>query len=320
MLVPVTVAVMVTDPDLSAFTVAVVDGDPAGTVTVALELSLDVHVTEAPLIVLPRLSFTTAVSVEVAPTLIVSDVGVTAMLAGAPAFTVTDAVPLAEPLVAVIVVVPGMRPVTTPNVETLATSGLLELQVTGRPPSTLPLASITTAVSVPVCATLSDSVPGFTVTLAAGTMVTVTLVVPLLPPLDAVIVAVPTSTPVTTPAAETVATAGLPEDHVTDGLTTALPFTSVTVAASGTVAPTDTLGDCGATVTLATGGAMIVMAAVALLVPLAAVIVAEPTLTPVTRPVTETVATAGLLEVQVSAALLTTLLLASITVAVSCCV
>jgi hypothetical protein len=59
-----------------------------------------------------------------------------------------------------------------------------------------------------------DDVAGVTRMLASGPVVTVTVEVPLLPPVDAVIVAVPTRAPVTTPLPETVAVAVLLDVHV----------------------------------------------------------------------------------------------------------
>jgi hypothetical protein len=64
--------------------------------------------------------------------------------------TVTADVPVFPSLVAVIVVVPGTRPVTTPELETVATSGLLDVQETARPLSTFPSASFIVALSVAV--------------------------------------------------------------------------------------------------------------------------------------------------------------------------
>jgi hypothetical protein len=52
--------------------------------------------------------------------------------------------------VAVIVVVPGSSPVTTPDCETLATSGLLEVHETVRPVSVVPAASFIVAVKFAV--------------------------------------------------------------------------------------------------------------------------------------------------------------------------
>ena len=74
------------------------------------------------------------------------------------------------------------------------------------------------------------AVAGLTVTEATGTLVTVTVAVPLCPSLVAVIVAEPAATPVTDPLAETVATAPLLVAQVTTRPLRAVPFASFGVA------------------------------------------------------------------------------------------
>jgi len=76
--------------------------------------------------------------------------GVTVTVETGASVTVTLDVPVFPSLVAVIVVVPGTSPVTTPDCETLATSGLLEVQETARPLSVFPAASFIVAVNVAV--------------------------------------------------------------------------------------------------------------------------------------------------------------------------
>src|SRR5256885_11484099 len=71
--------------------------------------------------------------------------------------------------------------------------------------------------------------------------VTVTVAVPLFPPLVAVIVAVPAPTPVTSPAALTLATPGLLVAHVIVRPVRARPNESCGVPLICTVLPTDTL-------------------------------------------------------------------------------
>jgi len=142
---------------------------------------------------------------------------------------------------------------------------------------------------------------GLTVTEATGTLVTVTVAVPLCPSLVAVIVAEPAATPVTKPLAETVAAAALLVAQVTTRPLRAVPFASFGVAVNCVVAPTVTPAAVGLTVTEATGTLVTVMADVPLCPSLVAVIVAEPAATPVTDPLAETVATAPLLVAQVTA-------------------
>ena len=78
------------------------------------------------------------------------DPGDKVTLATGSGLMVTVAVPLALPLVAVIVTVPvSFNPVgdTRPVAETVATPVLLELHVTGRPVNTVPPASLSVAAS-----------------------------------------------------------------------------------------------------------------------------------------------------------------------------
>ena len=81
-----------------------------------------------------------------------------------PRITVTAALPVCTPLVAVIVAVPTTSPVTSPVPLTGARAGALDAQVTDRPLSTLPLASLSVAVSC--------TVPPPDTVVAAGLMVT----------------------------------------------------------------------------------------------------------------------------------------------------
>src|SRR6185436_15199723 len=113
--------------------------------------------------------------------------------------TVTVAVPDFPSLVAVIVAVPGATPFTTPLGVTVAMAPLLVVQTMERPVSVLPLASCVTALSVVVPRTNAVAVDGETVTVATGGAVTVTVAVPDLPSLCAVIVTVPGATALTTP-------------------------------------------------------------------------------------------------------------------------
>ena len=93
--------------------------------TVATAVLLLVQVTDAPAITLPLASRTVAVNDAVLPMATVAVAGVTVTLAAVGALTVTVAVPLALPLDAVIVALPGPTPVTTPEAETVATAELL---------------------------------------------------------------------------------------------------------------------------------------------------------------------------------------------------
>jgi len=89
---------------------------------------------------------------------------------------------------------------------------------------------------------------------ATGIGVTVTVAVPLRPPLDAVMVADPTLTPVTTPLVDTAAAAGSLLVQDTDDPDIGFPAWSRTVAVIWAVCPTWTLVLPGVTLTLATVG------------------------------------------------------------------
>src|SRR5213080_1545278 len=153
------------------------------------------------------------------------------------------AVPLCASLVAVMVAGPTVAPLTSPLPLTVATAVLLDAQVTVRPVSVLPFASLRVAVSWNVRPVGTEAEAGVTVTAA----------VPLRPSLVAVIVAEPAAAPLTRPLLLTVATAVLLLDHVTLRPDSRFPFASLSVAVSCTAWPACTVADAGVTVTDATG-------------------------------------------------------------------
>src|SRR2546430_16738500 len=85
------------------------------------------------------------------------------------AATVIAAVPLCPSLVAVIVADPAATPVTSPLLLTVAAAVLLLCQVTVRPASELPFASLGVAVSGYVLPSFTVADAGVTVTDATGT-------------------------------------------------------------------------------------------------------------------------------------------------------
>src|SRR5438094_871326 len=127
-------------------------------------------------------------------------------------------VPLCAPLVAVMVAGPAVAPRTSPLPLTVATAVLLDAQVTVRPVSVLPFASLRVAVSWNVRPVGTEAEAGVTVTEATGAGggagVTVIAAVPLCPSLVAVIAAEPAAAPLTRPLLSSVATAVLLLDHV----------------------------------------------------------------------------------------------------------
>jgi hypothetical protein len=146
-------------------------------------------------------------------------------------------VPVRPSLAAVMIAVPATRPVTKPDVLTVATVEFPLVQVMVRPVSVLLLASRSVALSCTVPFTWTLGADGLTVTVATGAgvvvgVVTVTVAVALRPSLVAVIVAVPAVTPVTRPVALTVALAVLLLDHVMVRPVSTLLLASRSVAVS----------------------------------------------------------------------------------------
>src|SRR5882724_170908 len=241
--------------------------------------------------------------------------------------TVIELVPDFPSLVAVIVTgPPAVRAVTSPFTSTVATPGLPETQVTLRPVSTLPAASLSVAVNCCVLPMTMVAEVGVTLTVATGTGLTVIELVPLCPSLVAVIViGPPTPTAVTNPTASTVARAGVPDTQVTLRPVSRLPAASLSVAVNCCVLPTMMVAEAGLTVTVLTGGGgsgLTVIELVPLWPSLVAVIVTgPPAVIAVTRPlVASTVATAPLLDDQLTVRPGSTFPFASFVTAESCAV
>jgi len=151
----VTVTVAVPDfPSLVALMVAVPGATPLTrplAETVAMDELLELHETVRSVSVTPFGSFTVALNVVVVmPATILALDGSTTTLPTATPTTVTDALPPFPSLLAVIVAEPSATPVTTPVWETVAISGLLDVQLIVRPVSSAPLASRMVALSVVV--------------------------------------------------------------------------------------------------------------------------------------------------------------------------
>ncbi len=145
--------------------------------------------------------------------------------------------------------VPPAAPAVASPVPVMFATVALELaQLTARPVSGLPAASIGTAVycTVPPVAIVSNT--GVTLTDATGAS-TVIVAVPLLPPAFAVIVADPRAIAVTRPEPETVATPGLSLNHVTCRKNTRFPCPSASAAASWAAVPGNSVAVDGVTVT-----------------------------------------------------------------------
>src|SRR3989454_191350 len=137
---PSLVAVIVTAPAETPVTSPVEE-------TVALPGALDAQVIDRPESTFPAASLGVATSGTLAPTKTFAEPGLTTTVATGMLDTVIAAVPLWPSLVAVIVADPTATPVTRPLAETVATAPLLVVQVTVRPLSRLPFASLRMAVS-----------------------------------------------------------------------------------------------------------------------------------------------------------------------------
>lgn len=307
------VAVIVADPVATAVTSPVAD-------TVVTLLGVLDHVTLRPVSVLPLASLAVAESCTVCPGVSDAVPGVSVTEATAASVTDTLAVPLCPPLEAVMVALPAATAVIWPLALTVATPVLLLVHVTARPASTVPLVSLSVAVSCAVPPTVRLVVDGETVTdaTAAGdAAATVTCAVPLTPSLVAVMIAAPTATAVTIPLVDTVAMLVFEDDHVTARPVSTVPCASSVVTESGVncFGVSDT--DDGDTRTVATGAGELVTVAVAVAVtlPAVAVICVDPVATSVTIPESETVATLAFDDAHRTVTLLSGCPLALVTVA-----
>src|SRR5437660_6759434 len=153
-----------------------------------------------------------------------------------------------------------------------------------------------------------------------GGAVTVTVAVPLLPSLVAVIVVLPAATAATRPVPLTDATAPLAVVQTMARPLRVLPAASLGVAVSCTDCPAGTEALAGLTTTDATGTVATVILAVPLFPSEVAVIVAEPAAWPLTMPVELTVAMVALLVDQVMLRPVSTVPAESLVVAPSCAV
>jgi hypothetical protein len=237
--------------------------------------------------------------------------------------TVTVALPDFPSLVAVMLAVPTAIPATTPDALTVATAGLLELQVIDRPVRIFPLASFVVAVACVVPTAVIELAARPTVTVATGAVVTVIEDVPVFPSLVAVIVVLPAPAAVTSPLASTVAAALLEELQVMVRPLRMLLFASLVTAVNCCVGemPSTRAADPGFTVTVATGADVTVSNELSVLPSAVATMLAVPVLTAVTSPVEgDTVATAVLSELQLMVRPDRTRPLESKSVAVACAV
>src|SRR5258705_5618690 len=205
------IAALPTTPSLVAEMLAKPAANPATKpllLTCATPGALVDHVTVRPVSAFPVASRGVAVSCTDPLVRMVAAAGVTSTEAtGTNATTVMADVPVTPSAVALMVTgPPPALPVTRPLASTVAVAALPVAHVMARPVSGLPPASLAVAVSWTVAPSAIVADGGVTVIEAIGTGVTVTLAVPLLSSLVAVIVTgPPTLIPVTRPVALIVA-------------------------------------------------------------------------------------------------------------------
>jgi hypothetical protein len=228
----------------------------------------------------------------------------------------------ADSLVAVIVAVPVPTAVTITVAPlavltelaalTVSTAVLLETQFTVRPESVLPPTSFGRAVNTCVPPTTKGVAGTERIRLATGAGLIVSVALPVFPSLIAMICTEPAPTAVTTPAGDTVASALLPELHVTLRPVRMLPDASRVVAVACVVWPRVMDVEASETVTIATGTGTTVIDEVPVFPSLVALIVALPSPTAVTKPLADTVAIDGASDNHVTVRPLKTLLLSSL--------
>src|SRR6266571_5961856 len=218
-LTPSLVAITSADPWLTPLT------SPLASTVATEELSV-VQVTARPGWTLPFASLTVATICLCSCTTSFADSGVTVTDAtGRGGVTVTEAVPRAAPLVAVMVTLAGLTPVTVAyaspklrelSAATVATVAALLVQVTEGWSINVPNSSRTVAVRLIVSPAASTvACAGETATEAGGPAVTTTYMVSDKLPRRTAATAPPSASPVTSPVGETETTAGLSVDHVT---------------------------------------------------------------------------------------------------------
>lgn len=194
-----------------------------------------------------------AVNCSVPPTVKATDVGVTAIAVTTSAFTVSAAVPLTEPEVAVTVTDPAVTPVARPLAVMVAVDADDVLHVTATVPVE-PSLYVPVAVNCWLAPVLTLAVAGVT-EIDCSVFVTVTvstsrLALPVMPLSEAVTLVDPEATAVSKPLALIVAIDELPTDQVTVELTLAVePSLYFAVAVNCCVAPIKMLAVAGDTVT-----------------------------------------------------------------------
>lgn len=260
----------------------------------------DVHDMLRPVSATPFASRADAEAIWVSPTRMVALLTAIDTDATGTWVTVSVALPDFPSDVALIFVDPGDVAVTTPKASTDATAAFDDCQLTARPVSDVPCASVAVAMACVVCPGRSEVTPSTTPTDATGAGVTVTTAIAVLPSATAVMVADPTLSPTTRPDDDTVAIDGTRLVHVKVRPLNVPPCASVATAERVVDWPTMTLVAAGVIEIAAIGAGDTVMVDEPEAPATAPKIVAVPGATAFTRPVEETVATPAALVVQVT--------------------
>jgi hypothetical protein len=177
----------------------------------------------------PPASFTVAVNVCVAPTLLKATVAGRITIVDGCCATLTAAFPVMLATAARTVVLPLPAAVMRPALETVATLASSVVQITDAPVIGALPASRTVTTTVCVSPTLVNASVVGSMLMVAGCCATVTATLALMLPTAARIVAVPLPTAAMTPALETVATFALSVVQVT-AVAIVAPCWSFTVA------------------------------------------------------------------------------------------
>ena len=171
---------------------------------------------------LESLNVPVAANCLVVPTAMLELAGVTAIDTSVAAVTVSEAVPLTDPDVAVIVVVPPVTPAASPLELMLATELVVELHVTEVNNCVLPSSKLPTALNCCCVPAAIDGVDGLTEIKVKCAATTVSVEVSVNEPKVAVIVVCPAATVVASPEPAIVATEVEDEVQVTPVLRSAL--------------------------------------------------------------------------------------------------
>lgn len=237
----------------------------------------------------PDASRAVAVSTVSSPTVIVLTAGATWTDDTGTLATVAGTLALREPVATVMAAVPGAIAVTRPELDTVATLLLFELQDTGADIS-LPSWSSTRADSCDAWPAMMLGAPGRMVMLLGRRLRTLTLFVATMPSEMALMFVEPSTMPLMTPAELTVATPGLADCHAMVRPSMGCPEELMGMAVACRSTPMRAVSDGIARVSDVAGRLRTLMVALPVLLPAVAVITTVPADLPMTTPSWSTLA------------------------------